>query len=130
MSGKKITGLVLMVVGILGGLYCLVTISNDMHPESIFSNYYTYQPPLTGHEVLMIFSTICCIAIAVVGLILLCLPNANKQVTYIAPTTQQPIAPVSTQTGFCRTCGSPLASNAKFCMKCGNPVQNMPNSGK
>lgn len=131
MSGKKISGLVLMVVGILGTLYCLVTISNDMHPQSVFSRYYTYEPPLTGHEVIMIFSTLCCVAIAVVGLILLCLPNGNKQVTTTAfsnTATQQSVVSISTQPRFCRSCGSPLVPNAKFCMKCGKPVQSLSNT--
>jgi len=51
MSQKKIVGLVLMVLGIIGGVYSAITYANDTS-GGWFG--YTYEPPFTNHEIVVI----------------------------------------------------------------------------
>jgi hypothetical protein len=49
-----IGGLVTHFLGIVGLIYSIVTISSDMKPSGFMGTHYTYESPLTNHEVMMI----------------------------------------------------------------------------
>lgn len=66
-----ITGWVILILGIIGGVYSAVTISNDMTPKGLFGIYYTYEAPFEPHEITMIFIAVISVIAIIVGLGLL-----------------------------------------------------------
>jgi len=70
-GNKFIGGLVTLILGIVGLIYSLITISSDMKPSGFMGLHYTYQPPLTDHEGMMIAILIISVIIAIVGGIVL-----------------------------------------------------------
>lgn len=51
---KKPSGWIALCLGIIGEVFSAVIISNDMTPRGMFGGHYTYEPPLTSHEIIMI----------------------------------------------------------------------------
>jgi len=62
-------GLVTLVLGIVGTVYSLITISSDMEGNGLM--HYSYSSPFTGHEITMITVLIISIIAAIVGVIIL-----------------------------------------------------------
>ena len=62
---KKKIAVIQLVLGAIGLIVSAIIISNDMTRTSYFSTYYTYQPPFTPHEFVMI-----CVAGGSIGLLI------------------------------------------------------------
>jgi hypothetical protein len=77
-GSKFIGGLVTLILGIVGLIFSLVTISSDMKPSGFMGLYLTYRPPLTEHEVMMIAILIISIIVAIVGGIILIIGFSKK----------------------------------------------------
>lgn len=66
---KNAFRVIALIIGILGGIYSGMIIYNDMHPQSLFSDRYNYQPPLSDHEITMMCIFSICVIMAICGLI-------------------------------------------------------------
>ncbi len=70
MKNRKKIGQITTLGGVILGIYCLITIDNDMEYKGLFSGRptYTYQPPYTDHEANMIMLCIVAAIAVCVGL--------------------------------------------------------------
>lgn len=70
---RKIAGLATMLIGIIVGIFSAVTISDDM--SGLIG--YSYEPPLTSHEITMIVVAALSLILIIIGIILLCIKDKN-----------------------------------------------------
>jgi len=68
-SQKFLAGLVTLVLGVVGLIYSLVTISSDTTGNGI--RHYSYTSPYTNHEIMTIAILIISIVVVIVGLVIL-----------------------------------------------------------
>ncbi len=71
MKNKFISGWICLIGGIILEIFSITTINSDQMPKSLFGQYYTYQPPFSGHELFMIFLAIAAGIAIIAGIILL-----------------------------------------------------------
>ena len=69
MSGRRIRGLVMLLLGAAGCILTGITISNDLTPKGLFGGHYTYAPPWTVHEVVVILAGAAAAILLVAGLV-------------------------------------------------------------
>lgn len=76
---KKTYGIISILAGGILGIYCLVTISNDVTPKGLLGERYTYESPLTSHEMTMILLCIAAVIAIIFGVCLLCLVTFSHE---------------------------------------------------
>lgn len=55
---KKVWRRIVGVTGIVGLLFSVIVISNDMKSSDVFDDYFTYRPPFTLREGLMLITAL------------------------------------------------------------------------
>ena len=69
MKLNRVIGLVLLILSVLGGFYSITTYADDTS-KGFFG--YTYQPPLTAHESVVMMIAFLSVIALLVGICLLC----------------------------------------------------------
>ena len=72
---RRVIGIIFTVVGAIGEIYALMTISNEK--SSFFG--YTYSAPFTEHEIMMITIAVVSAIALLIGLIALLVKEKNQQ---------------------------------------------------
>lgn len=67
MSTKRIYGLIMTIISVIGALYSIITISND---KSGLIRY-TYAPPFTAHETVTLAILVISVIIGMIGIVLI-----------------------------------------------------------
>lgn len=69
MTSNKKTGIVMIIIGIIGGLYSLITIDSELNSE--LNVVYTYSAPFTEHEIFVILAGIVSVGLLIAGFFLI-----------------------------------------------------------
>ncbi len=64
-------GWIVAALGAVGSVYSLITIQNDMNPQSLWDVSYTYTAPLTSHETTMIALAAVSVITLVAGIVMI-----------------------------------------------------------
>ena len=68
---ERLIGWIGIIVGAILELFSLLTIHADKTPQSILGPYYSYEAPLSSHEIAMIFLAILAAALIIGGVVLI-----------------------------------------------------------
>lgn len=71
----KISGFIMSTIGVIGTIYSIITISND---KSNWLVGYTYTPPFTEHETIVLAVLVVLAVLGIVGIVLLSAKEEDK----------------------------------------------------
>lgn len=77
MKTNKILGILFTVIGAIGETYALMTINADKNASILYGRY-TYEPPLTDHEITYIAIAAISAALLIIGLVLLLIKKKER----------------------------------------------------
>lgn len=108
-----LVGIILASVGLGGFVGFTNAISNDRR--------YTYSPPFTEHETMMISALVVCMLLLVAGIITIIF-SAIKKANADKLRRLENMQGKSGTTGVCPHCGLNVGSNVQICPKCGKKI--------
>ena len=144
---KKSVNIIIALLGIILFLIVVSIISNDKVPK-LYGTYYTYESPLTSHEITMIVLLIVSGLVAgegIANLIIIYVTEAkqkllgnndptnsaqrtagssstNPSVTY-SENASPPDSSPSEESIICQNCGKRNTNQSKFCIYCGHHLE-------
>lgn len=108
-------GYILSAIGIIGTVFMGNYISNDSR--------YTYSPPFTDHETMVLVVFFACLIMAIVGVLSIIFSIIKKR-NEDALNRLNSMGEKGAQLGVCPKCGINITQNTKFCPKCGTKITN------
>ena len=109
-----LVGMILVVLGFCGSTSMWSYISNDRR--------YTYSPPFTDHELMMLGMFILCLISLMVGIVMIVFSIIKKNNTDTLQRLES-MQEGGNILGICPSCGLNLAGNVIKCPKCGCEIK-------
>lgn len=108
-----VIGYILSAIGIIGTVFMGSYISNDRR--------YTYSPPFTDHETMVLVVLFACLIMAIVGVLSIIFSIIKKR-NEDALNRLNNIGKEGTQLGVCPKCGINVTHSTQICPKCGTKI--------